>query len=271
MSQYVIERGNSAWPTTDNEWELIYNRLAKPGANRLIYFMHGAGGYGQVFSERSAEFPAIDVTMRATMRMLADNGYVILSTKHGGANTWGNDLSLGMIEDWVDYMFTTHPMTQGGSKLALLGISMGHITAFNYAVRHTSQVVGGICAVPAVSLEYHYHGGVEGNVLLNGWVPNAINTAYGLSAGPPDGNNAPTLNATVKAERDPVTRAAELNGVVPWHLFYNSDDPVTDTGNQAPPFVAASGASYTAGTGGHFEWEVDNAFVLSFINGLNWS
>lgn len=270
MSQYIIERGNSAWPTTDDQWEIMYHRLTKPGANRFIYFLHGGGGYAQEFTLRDDEHPPIGVPLRATLHMLADNGYVILNSKHGDGYTFGNDLSLGLMEDWVDYMLNTYPMTQGGTKVALMGISMGHSTAVNYALRHTGQVIGGLGVVPLISLDYHYHGGVEGNA-LNGWLPNEINMAFGLPAGPPDSNNAPTLDTTVRNERDPLTRAAELNGLMPWHIYYNTDDNTADSANNGAAFATAAGATSTVGTGGHFEWDVDDSQVLSFFNGLAWS
>lgn len=247
----------------------MYPRLANfDGSNRLVIYLHGAGGWAQMFAPSASEnFLTADV--RAGLRELADEGYVILHPKFGGAHTWGNDLSLGLIDDWIDYMFT-HPLCSSQTKVAFVGLSMGGGSAFNYAVRNQARVAGVATASPWTNLVHQYNGGVQGNG-LDGFFPNEINTAYGLPAGPPDSNNSPTLDATVKAERDPLTRASELNGVIPWYVHYNTDDNVIDAATSTAQFVSDIGATSTTGTGGHYIWNPDMDVMKNFLAGLTWS
>lgn len=279
MSAYVIESGDTtlsgqpAWPTSDTAWQIMYSRMAKQnGQGRFVHFLHGgsSGPFAPEFTQKTGE-SVLSAPIRETARILCDAGYVLLNSYHGGTyQTWGNDYSLNFLDEWTTYMFNTHPMTAGQTKLAIIGLSMGNVTGFNYTVRNQAIVAGMVGVVPSCSLEFQYNGGVEG-AGLTGFFPNEINFAYGLPYGPPDSNNAPTLNATVKAQRDPLTRASELNGVIPYHIFNNTDDVIVDGATTVPAFATAVGATITNGTGNHFEWDIDNTVLLNFLNGLNWS
>ncbi len=259
-----------------NSGEAIERLRQRGEQNRLdaqlrgIVCLHGAGNRGQTGNKGTApgiltpaDEPGIGRLMFDACRYAIgqryphDPGaYTAICPEMGGDNTWGNDTAMSQLDALVDaFTGTTNPVVMGATgNVALMGVSMGACNAVNYALRHRGKVAGLILVNPVLDLAYHYHGGVEGSSIFDGYFPNEINTAYALPHGPPDANNATTLNAAVKTQRDPLTRAAELAGL-PIHVFYDSDDTVVNTSSAVPAFSAAVGAScvvHSPGTGGHF-------------------
>lgn len=264
----------TAGPTADTTGAIMYHRLRREDdrAPAIMYFAGGGGQPTPTEFVHAASESILAAPLRASVQSLVVEGFVVLCVGLNSApHTWGNAASITLVNGWATWLLNTFPLTRGGTRLATLGLSMGNITQFNWAVRNLSIINGCASVNGSVNLVYQYHGGIQGNG-LDGFHPNEINTAFGLPAGPPNSNNSPTLNATVKAERDPTTRAGELNGIVPYHVFQNQDDLVVDAPVSVPAFVSAVGATATyKPTGGHFIWDIDNTVLVDFMEDLDWT
>lgn len=176
-----------------------------------------------------------------TRRPGQPNGYTFLglAAQTGVAPAgWGNDSSMAVLDQAIDYLQGNGLLGgANGGKVALVGESMGHCTAFNYALRNPDKVAGVLGLNGVCSLEYHWNGGVD-NILIppgHGGCPSAIAQAYGLGT-PVVGSS---LDATVKAQRDPLTRAHEMAGF-PWGFSYGLGDTVVGR-ETVDAFIAAKG------------------------------
>lgn len=242
---------------------------------RGVVCLSGAGGFGftctpagdQGVTAGIAE--AIAYVLKA--RPGQPEGYTFLGTTPGSAaHKWGNDSAMtALAADIATFQGNGKCGGAKAGKVALMGISMGHLTAFNYAVRHPADIAGVMGFIPVSSLVQHYNAGVETG-LASGGFPTEINTAYGLSTSP----NAVTLDATVKAQRDPLTRAAELD-FMPWGLSYNLDDFVVAY-SSVEAFISAKGGQdafrflQRNPTGDHTATHITGPQLLEFLDSLDW-
>lgn len=218
-------------------------RMAKPG-RRLIVALHGHGGDALQF--RPSQLPA------RVVRGLVEGGYDVISVACG--QSWGNDQHVSRA-----LAARTWARTTGGSdgtRIALLGYSMGGLGSFNVATRNAGIVNGIIAVAPVVDLAYMY--GQAGFTA-------SIDAAYGGSW-PTNG-----------AGRDPMTELAPTLAAIgtPLRLFYGGADNVVGVG-KVPQFAAAVGptavATETASADDHTVlWNnVSVPSVLAFLDGLAW-
>ena len=242
---------------------------------RGVIFLNGAAGFAPGITPAGhqgvpAELAAaVEFCVKARPGMA--EGYTFLGTTPGAsAHTWGNDAAqTALATDLAAFQGTGICGGAKAGKVALIGVSMGHLTAFNYAVRHPENVAGVLGLIPVCSLVAHYNGGVETGLASGGW-PTEINQAYGLSTSP----NAATLDATVKAQRDPITRAAEVAGI-PWGLSWNADDFIVPT-SSVEQFIVAKGGTdlftflQRSPTGDHTHPHVTGEQLLEFLDSLAW-
>lgn len=266
--------------TANQPVERVYTRderrsrtgFARP---RGVIFLNGAsgfapgispGGHAGVVRELAA---AVEFCVKARPGMA--EGYTFLGVTPGAAaHTWGNDAAQSALAtDLAAFQGSGICGGAAAGKVALIGVSMGHLTAFNYAVRHPANVAGVLGLIPVCSLVAHYNGGVETGLASGGW-PTEINQAYGLSTSP----NAATLDATVKAQRDPITRAAEVAGI-PWGLTWNADDFIVPTSSVEAFIVAKGGTDLFTflqrnPTGDHTHPQITGEQLLEFLDSLAW-
>ena len=243
---------------------------------RGVVFLNGAGGFGLAVTPGAHVIGVVDDLTAAVEYVLKarpgqPEGYTFLGTTPGnGAHGWAADARLNALTTDLAAFQGLGPM--GGAlpgKVALIGVSMGHLTAVNYALRNPTKIAGVLGLMPVCDLVYHYNGGVETGLATGGF-PTEINQAYGLSTSP----NAPVLNATVKAQRDPVTRASELAGI-PWGLSWNLDDFVV-AHTTVEAFIAAKGGAdqFTFlerhDTGTHVNAQITGPQLLDFLDSLAW-
>jgi hypothetical protein len=252
---------------------------------RGVLILGGLGGWGPQCSPGALMTPGGTQLWHAichamTRRPGQPDGYTFLGIagQTGVSPTgWGDDSSMTVVEDAIA-QFQANGIMGGAApgKVALIGGSMGHCTAFNYAVRHPEQVAGVIGFNPACSLEYHWNGGID-NILEppgHGGTPGSIAQAYSLP-GPP---YAAALDATVKAERDPLTRIPELASM-PWGLSYGLDDTVVDR-STVDAFIAAKGgpdafvwitqSTAPPGVGTHITNYVGVTELIGVLDALAW-
>lgn len=259
-------------------YERLYTRdeqYPRDNVCRGVMVMHGAGGLPGGMISPQADRGVSKGFWRAIAYVLdarpgRPNGYTFFASSHGGPHTWGNAAAMtGVDADLA--LFQGSGAQLGGArpgKVALMGLSMGHCTAFNWAVRNPTKVAGVFGALPVSSLPYHYNGGIETGLGSGAW-PREIETAYGLAA------NGTVLDATVKAQRDPTTRAAEL-ATMPWGLYANADDFIVVPGT-VDGFIAAKGGPSNflylrrPATGNHTSTaEMTGPDLLDFLDRCAW-
>jgi hypothetical protein len=274
----VFAYANPTGGTGGGGIERLYTRDEQyPRRNlcRGVIFCSGAGGFGYTVSPAgdagvtAGVNEAIAYVLRA--RPGQADGYTFLGVTPGaGAHGWGADAAMTALgTDRTNFQGVGLTGGAKAGKVALMGISMGHLTAFNFAVRNPSLVAGVLGFIPVSSLVYHYNGGIETG-LASGGFPTEINTAYGLTTTP----NAPVLNATVQAQRDPLTRAAEVASI-PWGLSYNKDDFVVPFGT-VEAFIDAKGGPNAFRflqrnpTGDHTHTTITGPQLLEFLDSLAW-
>jgi pimeloyl-ACP methyl ester carboxylesterase len=222
-------------------WYSMSPRL--PGTKPGIFWLHGAGG------EETALWPTWSPNSSALAWWLADHGYSVFapdcsnSVQTDGAETWGNDASTDTLDAAITYVQANPGEFQMASgKVVLIGQSMGHVTACNYARRFPTKVAGIIGAAGATDVDYHYVTGFGVN----------IDAAY-------SGNWATNGRAT---NHDPIDFAGSLT--FPHRYYYATDDdnvPPSGTGSFRPFYAAYGGPhdpAISMGTGGHTDTPVAN-------------
>jgi dienelactone hydrolase len=117
-------------------------------------------------------------------------------------DAWGNDTAIANVETMRSWMQSSMGAKSG--KVALVGISMGGLTALNYAMAHPENVACVVGLIPAVNLQA---------LLSNPAGTDSINAAYGGTYD--DSRDGPMHN--------PVVYASDFPNV-PVHLYYSTAD-----------------------------------------------
>jgi pimeloyl-ACP methyl ester carboxylesterase len=197
-----------------------------------VILLHGSNApYQFVLGQHSARLP----------RYLAESGIPAFSAQMHG-QTYANDQSMTDIGAAITYALAQLGLS--GTKVHLVGISMGAALALRYAGLHTSQVASVTGIIPLTDINAYYNG------LSAGATKTEIATAWGVVS-----------PAALPAGADLATVCAPMNGVVPSRLYYASDDALVN-----PSWVTALGAIIGAtvtnmGAGGHTEASIGNAFA----------
>lgn len=117
-------------------------------------------------------------------------------------NTWGNQFILDKINATIDYMVDGGEFSS--SSIHLLGISMGGLTALNYAKHYPENVISLSLIIPIIDVQA-VHSGNRGGYAA------AINSAYG--GAPPDAYN-------------PMDNTGDLADI-PIEIYYSENDTIT--------------------------------------------
>lgn len=236
--------------------------IALPGrssVSRLVVLLHGAG-YGWEFAN-SAD-PDWD-DLREMVRYLAARNYAVLclmlydfSLTGTEGETWGNNASTDQLASAITAAQALPGVSSG--KYALVGLSMGNVTAANHARRVTQSAMAGMLGViPASDLQTH-----RGTDATQGTYYASINAALGVA------NDSQFT--TAKATYNPLAIGPSIT--IPWALWYNSDDTTVPSADVTA--LAATNPTYITatnrGTGGHDFNNVTGADVHGWLEGLSW-
>lgn len=158
-------------------------RPVAPDAQRLVIVCHSAGSHSWGYA-----IPRGTTGPGAAAATAAAHGYTVAACDAGtpllgpgyGPVSWGNDSALTATEDHVALCTTGAwaPVVADSGKVALVGYSMGFLTAVRYAVAHPDKVAALIGMVPAVNLAWAYSVG-------NATRRQQICDAYGVGGAPP--------------------------------------------------------------------------------------
>lgn len=185
---------------TGTETSVTFHGRQMPGGTPVIC-CHGVLSTSRQFLNGDGDVP----------RKLADLYEVTsVSGDLGGLSTWGNDASVDALDELVTWAGTNHGTRT--NRVALYGVSMGGLTALNWAMRNPSKVAAIGLMVPAVSLQGIHDRDPIGIAAL-------IETAYTNEAGylaalPTNDPSHAAVRATAQ-QLGPKTR-----------IWYSSDDNV---------------------------------------------
>jgi pimeloyl-ACP methyl ester carboxylesterase len=239
---------------------------------RLLVICKG-GGFPWAYSTNILEAPE---RWQEAMHFLTQRNFAILNYQcydaslpdggvQGAGHTWGNDVSTTALNAAVTAAIAATPEIKG-SKIALMGLSMGNTTMLNYWRRFPANVRGLLGIIPAPSLAW-FRGTDASPSALGGY--GVINNAYAATFGPAPMTDAKFVN--VYATSETTTIAPSIT--VPYGLWSNSDDP------QCPPaqvdlLAAAVPPSLVTrldmGTGGHHLNNVRANTIADFFQSLPW-
>lgn len=185
-------------------------------------------------------------TMMSVLPHIVDDGHPIISCTLGG-NLWGNSTMVSRVTAAIAWMTAAGYRTD---KVGLIGQSMGHTTATNWARLNRAKATFVISSMGVVDLAY---------IHSNGTYQAAINAAYGGAYS----------NATYGDWNPAVNTASKFSGL-PWLGFSGTTDTTCPT-TYARAFRTAVGstAQLVETGGGHTVAgvaEFDPAKMIDFIN-----
>jgi predicted alpha/beta hydrolase family esterase len=190
--------------------ELVPNNY-RPG-DRLVVFCH-AHEVGATWWYRAGD-------AWGCRSMVDGSGLIAVSADLGvNLNNWGAPDA----DDAIDAAWARMVSRYGvaSDKVMLVGISMGGLTALNYAVNNPTKVSAVLALVPAVSLQHHH----DDPVTLGGSVPDDDGTGWDHEIDVAYGGHSAYLEA--------------LSTRSPYHHMTFPDIPllcyVSDNDTQAPP------------------------------------
>lgn len=173
--------------------------FANPGGVPGVIYCHGAG-QGSSSATNSALVGQYPLFNALRERFCVASGDF-------GATAWGNPAALGNVDSMKTWMQSTMGVKTG--KVALVGISMGTLTALNYAKANPSKVACVVSVLPAVNLNDFYSNNRGGYAA-------SVTAAYGGSYN--DTTQGPTSN--------PYNYAASFPGTIPVQLYYSTADSI---------------------------------------------
>lgn len=228
----------------------------------VIFALHGrsltAGTWGPITYGTAYEH----------VRALIKAGYVVVAVDAAGPFAWSSPTAMTVIETARVIALARF----GGTKIGLLGFSMGGQTALNYMKRHPTLVSGAYLFSPVTDLSFMYapSGYIPaystGGVLPISTAQTEVNTAYGCTT---------ATYASVTSGYRIYDEYATWNGLAPVCVCHADDDPTVPVG-QAKAFVAGVADPRVTlrelATGGHGPWTgIDPSEVSNFYNSLAWS
>lgn len=108
-----------------------------------VMMVHGAGS--------NATYP-LDSYGKQNERLAAvvDAGFTVTSADNGGSQTWGNQRSIDALDR--AYGHTVSQKGATGSKVAIMGDSMGGVVALGWAAQNRDKVSCFIGTIPVISI-----------------------------------------------------------------------------------------------------------------------
>ena len=180
-----------------------------------VAFVHGAGSLATYILDSYGR--------QAVKTLRVGSRYPAISGDNGGAQTWGNDLSITRLGGYLSALAARPDVN---NNYALLGDSMGGIVSLNYAAQAAVKPKAIVLTIPVINIEDIRANNRSGYASL-------INAAYG-------GNyNEATRGST----KNPYTMraAAKLRGI-PMLIMYGANDQLC-LPQFATEFAAADAAN----------------------------
>jgi pimeloyl-ACP methyl ester carboxylesterase len=214
-----------------------------PNAKTGVILAHGWLGNADYFTEYYDTTPPIDgndAKAKEIVQRIALQQLPAIATDMGGTTTtWGNDTAISACASSLTYLNTvTGARTD---RAIVVGLSMGALTALNWARANPSKVAAIGLFLPTVNLaDMHDNnrGGFAGD----------IEASYGGASG----------YATDGPSHDPANFTASYASM-PIRIWYSSDDPVA-VPSVVTAFGTAVGATMTnLGNVGHSNNSLTNA------------
>lgn len=212
-----------------------------PGGLPGVLFCHGANQTCYVSR-------ATTTTGQFALTNALGEAFSLAITDTGGTAAWGNNTSIaavGQVKTWLQGTWGAK-----AGKVALVGVSMGAVTALNYARANPTLVSCVVVCIPVIDLN---------DIVVNnrGSLAASVNTAYGGTYN--DGTDGPT--------HSPAQYAASFT--VPTLGYYSSDDTTAIASAVTTFDTACAAATFNSvGALGHSEAAVAAAptsAILDFI------
>lgn len=215
QEQGVYQAGEWATLITDGTYQATRRSIVIPPG-------HGNGGRGYQPPNTGFEFA----------RALAEAGFAVYTIDAGGVATWGGPAMQTALGNAVNHMLSLF----GGTKVGLLGYSMGGLGTLNYIKRNPTLVAGAYFLEPVTDLDWvHSTAGYTPPYDISGvgvvqavWNTEA-ETAYSATSA-----TWATQSAGYRVHDEPQT----FRGLCPMTFAHATDDTVVPS-NATVAFVQA--------------------------------
>lgn len=207
----------------NNEQGGLLEKYAGKLPHPILWF-HGAGDY----------FPGL-VLSAGVIHSPHQYRFSIYAGGWGGPYNFANDLFIGGVNAHLSYLSSKGYDT---SKVAVIGGSMGAMTACYFASMFPSRVKAMVLMIPLLDLAWAYDN-LDGIPAFAGMRPEAA-AAYGGEA---------NMRAQ-SALRSPVAVAKYISHI-PKEIYYSSTDPVYNSAQLDRMRFESGARLYNTGTGGH--------------------
>lgn len=184
---------------------LVIHPRFGPKGRRVVIGTHGHGG------DWSAWCPTIFAY--GPIAALVERGFTVIASNAGGAEGWSTAASQTALDNAYNYAVANLAMPS--TKVGHIGYSMGSAASAIWAMNNPTKTAGLYSVNGVLDLEFVHTVGYAAPYSMAGITPGAyasvMNTAYGSPW------------ATTSANRNPLTRAADLRGT-PCRLIHAGDD-----------------------------------------------
>lgn len=205
-----------------------------------VVFVHGYGDTAvspMDISNKLGQFELIETLTDAGLPVLTmDFGQTGVTP--GGENGWGNATVVARLATAFTYM-TGAPVGAKTGKILLVGVSMGNISAMNYAKANPTKVAGLVGVIPVVDMDDIYQ-----NNRSN--LRPSIEAAHGI-----------TYPAALPAGSNPATSQGSLSSV-PTRLYYSTGDTVIIPSTVTTLATAIGAAAIAHGSLEHSEASIQD-------------
>jgi len=229
---------------SEGQLELYPKSWRRDGTMPGVLVAHGAGGTALECRTNSGS----NLNWYKFIDALVESGYAVLSLDFGG-NTWGNVTAMSRMDAAFTYLTTT--MGASSAKVGIVGQSMGHLTAMNWAAQNRSKVAYVVSSMGVANLA---------NIYGNSAYTAQINIAY----------SGAYSDATYGATYNPYVNTATKFSGLPWLGFAGDSDttcPPAFTDTLASRI--GSTAKVIKATGGAHNWDTtglwDKDAMLAFV------
>lgn len=187
------------------------------GSKMGILYCHGYGGTALECRDAASQ------NMWTIVEALVNAGFPVLSCDFGD-NVWGNSTAVARVSTAKTYLQSTLGAKAG--KIALVGQSMGHLTAMNWAAANLSSTACVVSSMGVCDLN---------NIFGNSSYTSSINAAYGGAYS----------NGTYGATYNPAVNTATKFAGLKWLGHQGASDTT------CPPSITAALASAIGATASH--------------------
>lgn len=205
----------------------------------LVVWCHGHGTLAK------APFDPVNSGEYHLAHKLAAAGFVVVTADLGGTVSWGSAAAQAKISPLV----TTARASWGASsgKFSLVGVSMGHTLAVDYAAANPTLVAKVAGILPVTDMEAIRTRNPSG-------FRAEIDTAWGV-----------VYPAALPAGANPNGHAADLvSAAIGYKAWGASDDTISTQAEQSAFATAAGGTLVDLGALGHTEAAIDTIDAASF-------